>query len=96
VEGGAAVQVGEFGESGRFAVAGGNVYWGELGRGDAPGHISVFNPVSGKTSKLISIPPDVLAFSFGTSLAVSTDEKTILFVRTDRHDADLMLVENFR
>jgi hypothetical protein len=52
--------------------------------------------LSGKVSKLISIPPGVLAFSFPTSLAVSTDERTILFVRTDRQDADLMLVENFR
>jgi hypothetical protein len=96
VEGGAPVQVGEFGQAGHFAVAGGNIYWGEPAQGDEPGHISVFNPATGKASKLIPIPPGVLAFAYPTSLTVSADEKTILFVRTDRQDADLMLVENFR
>jgi Tol biopolymer transport system component len=96
VEGGAPVQVGEFGEMGHFAVAGCNIYWDEPARGDEPGHISVFSPVTGKASKLISIPPGVLAFTYPTSLTVSADERTILFVRTDRQDADLMLVENFR
>ena len=95
VEGGAPVRVAEYGEVGHWAVAGANLYWGEAPR-DQPGQISVFNPETRKTSALISLAAGVNAFGFGTSLAVSSDEKTILFTRTDRRDSDLMLVENFR
>jgi Tol biopolymer transport system component len=96
LEGGAPVLVGNFGQAGYWGVAGGNLYWGERSRKDQPGRISRFNPSTGQTSDLIPIPPGVLAFGFGTSLTVSPDEKTILFQRTDRLEADLMLVENFR
>jgi Tol biopolymer transport system component len=95
VEGGTATQVSDFGAGGHWAVAGANLYWGESPQAGQPGHISVFNPATGQSRKLITLSPGVRAFSTPTSLIVSPDEKSILFVRADRDDADLMLVENF-
>jgi Tol biopolymer transport system component len=96
VEGGAPVQVADFGVTSLWSVAGANLYWAAVPRAGQPGHISVLNPATGESRKLIALSPEFPVSSGGTSLTVSPDEKSVLFVRYDREDADLMLVENFR
>ena len=96
-DGGADVQVSTSGVTSLWAVAGGNIYWCERPQAGKPGHISVFNPATQQSGKLvITLSAEVIISSGSTSLTVSPDEKTILFIRTDRQDSDLMLVENFR
>jgi Tol biopolymer transport system component/DNA-binding winged helix-turn-helix (wHTH) protein len=59
----------------------------ELGRSD----ICFYEFSTGKTNKIITIDREV-----GYRIAISPDERTILYRQLDQAGSDLMLVENFR
>jgi TolB protein len=59
--------------------------------------LSVYDFATGKTQEILTIErtSDVGVFAVG-GIAVSPDQRTILFSKTDAAGTDLMLVENFR
>jgi Tol biopolymer transport system component len=60
---------------------------------DAEGRseIRLYNPATGETNKILTIDRSVFFW-----IAVSPDERTILYGQYDQAGSDLMLVENFR
>ncbi len=59
--------------------------------GQGRSDICLYNFATGKTSKLLTIERNV-----GYRIAVSPDERTILYTQFDQAGSDLTLVENFR
>jgi Tol biopolymer transport system component len=60
---------------------------------DKQGHkdLSIYDFATGKTRKILTIERQL-----GLGLAVSPDDRTILYSQLDEAGSDLMLVENFR
>ena len=75
-----------------YALAGHSIYYGFQN----PQSIWVLRLDTGRRFEYVRFPKDAIGFDLGTAFTVSADERTILFVKTDRQESDLMLVENFK
>jgi Tol biopolymer transport system component len=78
-----------------WAVAGNHVYVGMALAADSA-HILRIDPDTGRREEVYRFPPEARRFDFGTSLAVSRDERTIYHTGEKRTEADILLVDNFR
>ena len=75
---------------GQFAVTESGIYF--LGRG---GDFNLFDFATGQVKTLATIEGVADGFR-AASFSVSPDGRSLLFVRNDRDEADLMLIENLR
>jgi serine/threonine protein kinase/WD40 repeat protein len=84
------------GRSARWAVAGDSIYYTELATPERPARISALRVSSGQKTELFRFPAATRPVTSGTTLTVSPDQRSILYVHTDHAGSDLMLVDNFR
>ena len=75
---------------GQFTVTESGIYF--LGRG---GDFNLFDFATGQVKTLATIEGVADGFR-AASFSVSPDGRSLLFVRNDRNEADLMLIENLR
>ena len=74
-----------------YALAGNSIYYGR-----GPRSIWVWRSGTGRKFEYVRFPQDAIGLENGSVLTVSADERAIFYTQTDRHESDLMLVENFR
>jgi len=75
----------------RWTVSKQGIYFFTPPDGQGRSDICVYEFSTGKTSKILTIERNVY-----NCIAVSPDERTILYTQSDQVGSDLMLVENFR
>ena len=96
IGGGAETVVLEEVRTGRWGLAGDDLFWLTQASADRfPRTISVLHLSTGKREDLYRFPEDVGPIG-GNPFAVSSDARSFLINLLDRNDRDLKLVENFR
>jgi Tol biopolymer transport system component len=95
VEGGPEERVTEQGRLGYWALSRTGIYLLKPGGQDTAPSIDLFRFDTRKWTEVAKLPEGAAVGAGGSSLAVSSDERWILYVQRDRLENDLMLVENF-
>jgi serine/threonine protein kinase len=75
-----------------YAVAGHSIYYVRRN----PTGLWVLRTDTGRSFEYVRFPNNLIGLDFGTALTVSSDERTIMYTQMDRHESNLMFVENFR
>ena len=79
-----------------FALGAQNLYVGLDASQEHPARIAALSLETGRLFDLLTLPNEWNRLSIGSPIAVSHDERFVLFVPAERPKSDLMLVENFR